>query len=234
MQSSIRRIYHVDVTTSKGRRYGRVVDALFDNAQPVVVGYLVERPRLLFVFDRADHYLARDRCALDGSGLHITDASATMDKAAASRLGIDWDLTVIWSNMRVRTENGTEMGRVRDARFDAKSGELLALDIGGGAAADVVVGTREVAPELVRGYRDGFVVVADSVAETDLSGGAAQVAGRTAAVAKVHTKKAVKTATAYGKAAAKVAGESEAGKKAMGWFRSVRDEVKDAMGDPDD
>ncbi len=49
--------------------------------------------------------------------------------------------------------------------------------------------------ELVTGYRDGAIVVDDRVAGAETTGGAAAVAGRSAAVAKVQVEKAAKTAT---------------------------------------
>jgi len=234
MSRTLRDIYHAEVRSPKGKRIGRVIDALFDHERPVVVGYLMERPRFLWLFDRADRHLAADRATLSRSGVDITDTSSAWDKGAASRLGIDWDETVIWSNMPARTASGASLGVVRDARFDPATGALEALIIGGGATADLVVGVRDVASELVTGYRDGAIVVDDSVAGAETTGGAAAVAGRSAAVAKVQVGRAAKTATAYGKAAAKVAGESETGKKAVGWLKSMRDEVVDAMGPPDD
>ncbi len=208
MPRTLRDIYHAEVRSPKGKRIGRVIDALFDHERPIVVGYLMERPRFLWLFDRADRHLAADRATLGRSGIDVTDANGAWDKGAASRLGIDWDETVIWSNMPARTASGAQLGVVRDARFDPATGALEVLVIGGGATADLAVGVREVASELVAGYRDGAIVVDDSVAATGTTGGAAAVAGRSAAVAKVQVEKAAKTATAYGRAAAKVAGRA--------------------------
>lgn len=234
MIRTLRDIYHAEVRSPKGKRVGRVIDALFDHDEPIVVGYLVERPRFLWLFDRKDKHLAADRARLSRSGIDVTDSNAAWDRAAAARLSIDWDETVVWSNMPVRTASNAKLGVVRDARFDPESRALDTLMVGAGATADLVVGVREVAAELVAGYRDGAIVVDDSVAAAEVSGGAAAAAGRSAAVAKVQVEKAAKTATAYGKAAAKVAGESETGKKAIGWLKSMRDEIVDAMGEPKD
>ena len=46
MGQSLRHNYRTEVLTPKGKRYGRVREALFDPAKPVVVGYIVERPRI--------------------------------------------------------------------------------------------------------------------------------------------------------------------------------------------
>jgi len=234
MTRRLRELYHAEVFSAKGKRVGRVVDALFDTREPVVIGYLVERPRLLFLFDRKDRYVARDRVALRGNRLDVTDERGAWDKQAASRLALDWDLTVIWSNMPVKTPKGRSLGRVRDAHFDPESGRLESLSVGSGAASDLAVGARQIEGALVQGYRDGFVAVDELAEGVGTTGGAAAAAGKGAAVAKVQVEQAAKTATAYGKAAAKVAKESETGKKAMGWLRSIKNEISDAMGDPDD
>lgn len=234
MTRRLRELYHAEVFSAKGKRVGRVVDALFDMAEPLVIGYLVERPRLLFVFDRKDRHVARDRVTLRGNRLDVTDERGAWDKQAASRLSLDWDLTVIWSNMPVKTPSGVSLGRVHDAQFDPESGRLESLSVGSGTASNLAVGTRQIEGALVRGYRDGFVAVDAAAVEVDTSGGAAAVAGKGAAVAKVQVEQAARTATAYGKAAAKVARESETGKKAMGWLKSLKNEITDAMGDPDD
>ena len=231
MRQTLRLIYHHEVLTPKGKRYGRVLEALFDHEKPLVVGYLVERPRILYLLDRADKHLALDRTRTTSESTFITDVNAAFDGGAASRLGIDWDLTVVWTGMPVRTSGGRELGRVRDGIFDTESGQLEKLVIGSGAAADAAVGTREVDPALVVGYRDGFVVVDDEVAAAPTSGGAAAAAGRSAAVAKVQVEKAAKTATTYGKAAAKAAAGSATTKKAAGWLKSVRDEFAQGMAD---
>ncbi len=53
-------------------------------------------------------------------------------------------------------------------------------------------------------------------------------------MAKKAAVDAAAKAAVYGKAAVKVAGQSDMGKRAAGWFKAIKDEVVDAMGDPDD
>lgn len=234
MSATLRGIYRKPVFSAKGKRYGRVREALFHPEKPVVVGYIVERPRLLYLFDRADRHLALDATDLRDGELHITSPKDAFDKQAASRLGIDWDVSVVWAEMPARTESGKIIGRVHDGRFDPTSGRLLAVEIGGTAADNLAIGTRALDGSYARGYQDGFVVIADAILEAQRSGGAADAAGRGAAIAKDRVTKAAYTATVYGKAAAKVARDSEAGKKAGRWLRSLKDTVVDAMGDPDE
>lgn len=221
-------------------RIGRVVHVLFHPTEPRVVGMLVERPDIAMVIRRRDRILALDRAAFDGGAVNVNGSSA-WDSAAGSRLGIDWDRSVIWSGMPVRTESGRMLGSVRDAVFDPATGELNALGLSGGVTADVAVGVRDLPARLVMGFDGEAVVVADEAAQAKVDGGASAVAGRKAAVAKAEATKAVEAAAktaakaaVYGKAAAKAASQSKTGKKALGWLKSMKDEVVDAMGPPDD
>jgi sporulation protein YlmC with PRC-barrel domain len=136
--------------------------------------------------------------------------------------------------MQVRTRSGVSLGTVRDGLFDSDTGELSALGLSSGAAADVAVGVRDIPVTMVDGFDGEVVVVADEAQAADTSGGAAAAAGRGTAVAKDVAGKAVKTATLYVKAAAKVASESKTGKKALGWLKTMKDEVVDMMGEPED
>lgn len=233
-------LYHTDVLTPAGKRIGRVGDVLFDAEKPAVIGYVVERSRLLYILDRRDRFLAADRARARRDAVSITDLGGAFDVAAAKRLGIDWETTVIWSGMRVSSPGGAELGTVKDVVFE-DDGSVCSLHISGGATADIAVGIRQVPGPSVLGYRDGVVQVTVSAESTETSGGAAAAAGKGAAIAgeqarqtAVAAGKAIKSATEYGKAAAKVAVKSKTGKKTIGWLRSVRDEIVDAMGDPDD
>lgn len=241
MQRSFNRVYRTGVYSAKGKRQGRVLSVLFDADRPVVVGYIVERPRFLWLYDRKDRHLAHDRVRFTDDGVQVVEERGAWDRKAASRLGIDWDLTIVWSGMPVRTESGAQLGTVRDGLFDEATGELQALGLSGGTAADVALGTTDLPARMVIGYLDGHIVISDEVVALEPSGGVAQAAGKGAAVARVQAEEAVvaagkaaKTAIEYGKSAARVAARSETGKKTVGWLKSMRDEIVDAMGDPDD
>ncbi len=214
-----------------------------------VVGLQVDRPDMAMMIERSSRFLALDRVRITSSKVVVSDTSSAFGSRAAKRLGIDWDATVIWRDMPVRTESGETMGTVADAAFDTADGSIGALRVSGGTVADSAIGVRDVEAGLVRGFDGEAVVVADSAAEIKRVGGAADSAGKTAAAATVmagevasaakdsatelaaSAAKSAKVAAAYGKSAAKVAAQSDAGKKAMGWFKAIRDEVADAMSD---
>lgn len=233
-----------DVVNPKGRRIGRVGDALVHPDRPEVVGFSVERPRLLMVWDRDDRYLGRDSFAVDDDRL-VVSARDAWDGAAAKRFGVTWARTVVWYGMPVRTRGGERLGVVRDALFDEQSGAIQAVGLTGGLTADVALGVRDIPARLIIGFDGEAVVVDDEAAVLETEGGVAKAAGRGAAVAKAQASEAAKvagaaasaaakTAAKYGASAARTAAKSETGKKAVGWLKALRDEVVDAMGDPDD
>ncbi len=237
--------------TGVRRAVGTVGYVLFHPTELRVVGFAVERSDLALMIERKDRYVALDRVELVEGELH-THGTAVWDTAAARRLGIDWDTTVGWLNMPARTQSGTPLGTVRDGVFDETTGELNALGLSEGAARDAAIGVRDLPARMVIGFDGEAVVVTDEAASVEVDGGAAAAAGRATAVAKVKTDIALDTATekfddvavaageaagkaaAYAKVTAKKAAQSNAGKKAMGWFKALKDEVVDAMGDPDE
>jgi len=232
---SLLEVTRYSVLSAKGKHLGRVNDVLFAPDSKRVVGLVVTRPRLFFLVDLKDRYLALDRVVFsEDRELVVKDPNGAWDKAAAKRLGLSWDDTVIWVGMPARTEGRSKLGAVRDGIFELTTGELTHIGLTGGLTTDAAIGVRDLPASFVRGFDGEAVVFADDAATVETSGGAAAAAGKSAVVARKAAVEAAATATLYGKAAVKVAGQSAAGKKAMGWLKSIKDEVVDAMGDPDD
>jgi uncharacterized protein YrrD len=240
---SLKEASRTPLLNHKGRVLGKVIEVLFASGESRVIGYQVERPRVGGLFAiRDDSLVARDRVTFDGETFVLADKSRdAWGKSAAKRLGIDWDQTVVWLGMPVRTESGSPLGTVRDGLFDTESGELLGIGLSGGMTADVAIGTRDVPARLVRTFDGEAIVVADEVEQVATDGGVAVAAGRGAAVAKQaggelgkQAIEAAAAATVYGTAAVKAAARSKTGKKALGWLKSIKDEVVDAMGDPEE
>jgi len=226
--------------TGARKRVGRLVDVLFHPTEPRVVGFTVERPDVLLMIRRSDRYVALDRTSILKDRV-VVEGPAAWGGAAAKRLDISWERTVVWLGMPVRTESGTALGRVRDARFDESDGRLESLDLTEGVAADTALGTREFSASMVRGFEGDAVVVSDEVKSVPTDGGAAAVAGKGAARAKVGAEqaavaagKAAKVAAAYGKSAVKAASKNPNTKKAIGFLKNMTDKVVDAARLPDD
>lgn len=220
-------------TTKKRKRIGKVSHVLFHSSEPRAIGFEIRRPRIAYLWDRKDIFVAMDRVEIGDDEISIPDKRAATGSAAAKRLGVAWDDSVIWRGMPVLTESGTELGTVRDVVFELETGVVDRVEITTGLAADAALGRREVKlADIVR--FDGEVVRVKDSATKDFSGGAAAVAGRTTAVATDAATRAAKTAAVYGKAAARMARDSEAGKKAIGWLKRAKDATIDAMQAPED
>lgn len=222
------------------KRVGRIADVLFHPSEPRVVGFTVARSDILFLIRRKDLMLALDRVRILDDKL-LVDGDKAWGSAAAKRLGHSWDKTVIWAGMPVRTESGKPMGYVRDVLFHEDDGRLNGIGLTGGMTADVALGVRDLPPSMARGFSEGAVIVADEALAVETDGGAAAAAGRGTAVATAQATKAVvataaaaKTAAAYGKSAVKVAAKSKTTKKALGFLKSVKDQIVDAAGPPED
>jgi uncharacterized protein YrrD len=222
------------------KRIGKVVDVVFRADKPVAVGYLVARPDVLFLVRRKDLLLAFDRANVLNDKI-VVDGDAAWGKSAAKRLGINWDKSVIWRGMKVRSDGGQSLGYIRDAVIDEDDGRLNALGLTSGIAADVAVGTIDIPAKLVKGWDGSAIIVGEEVRAIESDGGAAAVAGRATAVAQDRAEKATtaavqgaKTATAYTKSAVRVAAKSQTAKKVGGFLKSMRDTIIEAAGPPDD
>lgn len=225
--------------TGKRKRVGHVCEVLFHPTESRVVGFLVDRPDFLFVVRRRDKIVALDRTRIFDDRM-LVDGEDAWDKAAEKRLGFEWDKSVIWMGMPVKTESGRLLGYVRDGVFDEKSGRLNGIGLTQGKGADIALGVREMPASYVKGWNGEAVVVLDSALQIEASGGAAAAAGRGVVVAGVAaaktvkaTKQAANTAAAYTKSAVKVAAKSQTAKKAGKLLKSVTKQVIDAAGPAD-
>lgn len=244
--------------SGKRRKIGSVRHVLFHPSENRVVGFAVERANIAMMIEMKDRFVALDRVAFETAEGNRLEAHAegkgAWDASAAKRLAIDWEQSIVWEGMPVATRSGATLGTVRDAVFDEKTGAINAVGLTQGMTRDTAIGVRDLPAKMVVGFdaEAHAVVLTDDAERIEVDGGAAAAAGKAAAVAKVRTEQAtdvalekfddaaVKAGAAVGKAAysakvaAKKAAQTETGKKAIGWLKSLRDEVVDAMGDPDD
>jgi uncharacterized protein YrrD len=222
------------------KKVGKVIDVVFDPKTNSAIGYLVGIPDFAFLFRRKDRILAFDRATVCSDHINV-DGKKAWDKAAAKRLGVSWDEAVIWRGMPVKTPNGKALGYVRDAVIDEDDGHLNGLGLTSGIAADVAIGTTDMPARLVKGWNGSAIIVEEEAKQIESGGGAAAVAGRATAVAQdraakaaVAAAKAGKTAAAYTKSAVRVAAKSETAKKFGGFLKSMRDQIAEGYGVPDD
>lgn len=248
---SLREVYRCPVISHKGILVGYVNDVLFHPTEPRAVGYSVNPPRIGGVVKLPTKYLALDATTLNSDDvIAVTVKDVAWGGKAEKFLGFDWELTVVWYGMPVLIESGDPIGKVSDALFSLEDGSLGGIEITGGTTSDATLGKRSVPPEYVRGFdHPAHAIVVDSrAAALPYEGGLADSAGKAAAqmseaaqkasvVAERATEVAVvaaATATVHTQRALKKAAQTNAGKKTIGWFKSLAADVKDAMGDPDD
>ena len=165
----------------KPARVGRVHNLVFSPSGRRVIGMLVSRPDVAGMVKREDVFLGIDAVEVRDGVVVATRGDDSFDDAARARLGLDWDRCIIWGGMDVRTAGGRELGHVDDARFDVATGRVECFCIGDGSVATSLVGTKEIDPALVEGYRDGWMVVGDDAVSASLTGGLAGKAGEATA-----------------------------------------------------
>lgn len=211
------------------RLIGEIHQVVFAPSGKHVVGYLVRRPDVGGMLRREDVFVALDSCVANDAGLVVTDKDG-LDDAARERLQLDWDNCVLWCGMDARTSDGKELGWVSDVEFYPKSGKVSKFYIGDGAVAQSLVGNVVIPGELLRGYKDGYMVVDSEAAHLELDGGLAAKAGEGYARAKYEGKQAAEKA-AHGLGSmlgkAKKKSKKHVG-RTKGMFGAFMDEYKKA------
>ncbi len=198
VEKQVRRSKNKDnaVPAPKLSKVGKVHMAVFSPDGRDLVGLLVHRPDVVGMVKRDDAFVAWDSFAPYEKGLKVTREGDGMDDAARKRLGVDWDACIMWTGMDAKTVSGKKLGYVNDVEFDEKTGKVSRFYIGDGGVSRAIVGSFEVTPALVKGYSNGYMILADEAANLELDGGIAAKAGEGYAAAKVKGAKLNKKATA--------------------------------------
>ena len=150
-----------------------------------VAGFTIKRPDVAGMVKRADAFLARDSLkVLDEKTVLVTRPEDGLDEAALRRLDLDWDRCIMWSGMDAKTTAGKPLGYVSDAEYDEGSGAVTRFFTADGGMARALIGSFVITPDMVRGYRDGFMIVEPGDKSVQLDGGLAGAAGEGYARAK--------------------------------------------------
>lgn len=206
----------LEILDRKGKAVGEIMHVLFHPSELRAVGFEVRPPLLGYVVERKPKYIAFDAVEVSKSAVRVTGEKAG-GAAAAKRLGIDWDKTVIWDYQGVITSDGTLMGQVKDVEFTV-AGDILRIEVSGGVGAQVAVGRQTVEAGDIIGFDGEDVRVRNRADNRATSGGVAAQAGKSAAVAKHVAGQAAGGALKAGAKAARKASKSETGKAvAKGW-----------------
>nr|WP_239471514.1 PRC-barrel domain containing protein [Olsenella profusa] len=188
--------------TERFQKLGKVHNAVFSPSGKRVVGLMVKRPDVAGMVKRADVFLAWDSFELqDEKTLLVTRPDDGMDKAARRRLSLNWDACIIWTGMDAHTTAGKSLGYVSDAEVDQKTGRVSRFLTTDGSVSRALVGSFVITADMVRGYRDGCMIIDPGEKNVELDGGLAGAAGESYARAKAKGAE-------VGKKAAVVAGEA--------------------------
>ena len=210
------------------KRIGKVRRFVFHPQEKRVVGFVVKRPDLLWMFRRKDLFVAVSGYEIEDGRIVVSNDPAATNRAACKALGVDWDACVLWVGLPVMTEDGDALGVVGSVTFDRKTGVVDSVTTDSGATANALLGKREIPASLVKGFRRGMgaalaqtgaegeeseevvlgaILVAEEARDIAVEGGLAEKAGEATAVVvdKAHT--AVDKAKPVASAAAKKTGE---------------------------
>lgn len=214
--------------TERFSKLGRIHMAVFSPKGDCLVGFMVKRPDVAGMVKREDAFLAWDSFEISDKSLVVTREKGATDAEARRRLGLDWDACVMWHGMDVRTTEGKQLGYVSDVEYDEKTGRVARFFSSDGGVANALVGSFQITPDMVRGYRDGFMVVDARGRSVELDGGIAGAAGEGYARAKAG-------ASALGKKAGAAAGEAvDKGSFALGKaLGRAKRAISDAVAEPE-
>ena len=162
------------------KKIGKVRSVVFAPDGRRVVGLLIKRPDIVGMIKREDAFLALDAFVVAGKGIHVTREEDGLDEAARRRLGIEWDCCLLWEGMDAQTTDGHDLGYVNDVEFDEHTGSVSRFFVGEGSLSRQLIGSVEIPVTMLRGYRDGRMLVDAEAASLGVNGGLAGRAGEAA------------------------------------------------------
>lgn len=214
------------------KKLGRVHFPVFTPDGTRVVGFMIKLPDIAGMVKQADKFIPLDALEVYEGVYCVADVKDNFDAAAAKRLGIDLDRCLIWTGMDVRTKSGKNVGYCADATFDTRTGAVDHFTLTGGTGSTVLLGNIEMPASDLKGYRDGAMIVDDSVAELGFSGGAAAKAAEVSVHVSEKVKRGAKVLDDKGSVALD-RGSKALGKqlgRSRGMFKSFAEEYKKAAG----
>jgi hypothetical protein len=168
------------------------------------MGYLVERPEILFMYKPSDRFLAYDAFRIIDGRVVATIDRDSWDAPACERLGLDWSTALLLEGMPLVTVGGVKLGSIDSVEYDERSGKPLAFLMTDGLAAKALIGSANIPVELLVRYQDGGLIVKDEAMDIATQGGLAERAGEQAAIAAENIKEGTaKVARAAGEVTAK-------------------------------
>ena len=192
------------------KRIGKIRRFVFHPKEKRVIGFVVKRPDLLWMFHRADVFVPIDGYDLVDGRVIIRPDAAASGKAYCKKEGLNWDDCVLWVGLPVMSEDGESYGIVGNVTFNRLTGTVDCFETDNGATSNALLGKRTIPADMVRGFKRGMgaalanmgaegmegeevqlgaMLVSSQVANLNSEGGVAEKAGAATAVAvdKVQT-----------------------------------------------
>lgn len=187
-------------------RIGKVRRTVFHPTEKRVVGFIIKRPDLLWMFHRKDKFVSIDGFDLEDGRMIIKQDPSATDNAACKALGVNYDECILWVGLPAMTQDGQAFGVVGNVEFDLETGDVVSFTTDSGMANNALLGKRTVSADAIKGFRRGMgtalktpdyegeeielgaMLVDNSVKDLVAEGGVAEKAGKATAVAmdKVH------------------------------------------------
>jgi uncharacterized protein YrrD len=230
------------------RRIGKTRYFVFHPTEKRVLGFIVKRPDLLWMFRRKDWFVSIEGYDLIDGRICVRNSSDATGYGAYQALGVDPDECVLWIGLPIMTKDGESLGFVGNVVFNQVTGTVYSVESDSGAAANTLLGRREIPAEMVKGFHRGMgtalslvgeggsegsevalgaLLVSDRAKALEVEGGLAEKAGKGAAViADKAGRSAAVIADRAGKGAASIA--DKAGKASVQVSRAASSTAKTA------
>jgi len=240
------------------RPIGRVQEVVFHPTEQRIVGVVMRKPDILFMFKRKDRFISVEGFQIIDEKIYKSGNSKTLDKAGFKAMGLEADDCVLWIGLPILSKDGAGFGFVVDVAIDIETGEVCSVEAGAGALDNLVLGKLTIPRKMIKGFKKGIgvalalaegdeafrqtdvlgtLLVSNKVSEIVVEEGLAQKAGKKTAVVADKAGKAHAVVSKKASAAAIVAGTMvtdgavATGKqirKTKGMFSSFKDEYKKA------
>lgn len=203
------------IAQADGKTIGKARRVVYHPTERRCVGIIVKRPDVALMFHRKDLFAAFDCLRLEDGAITLLDVPGNADSDACARLNLDWENCVIWAGMPALTESGETVGHVGKVTLDARTGDVVSVELDEGSASDAILGKRVIDASMIRGFKRGMgeavvtpdgdwetdeevvygaVLVSDAVLDLESQGGWAAQAGQATAVVRGKTRVVVSAA----------------------------------------
>ena len=126
------------------KRIGKIRRFVFHPKEKRVIGFVVKRPDLLWMFHRADVFVPIDGYDLVDGRVIIRPDAAASGKAYCKKEGLNWDDCVLWVGLPVMSEDGESYGIVGNVTFNRLTGTVDCFETDNGATSNALLGKRTI------------------------------------------------------------------------------------------